>query len=78
MLVVTRKIDEGVVIDDNIEITILEVSKDRVKIGINAPKEVRILRNEIYNTEQANKQASEKLPADIMKLLFNSKDERRG
>ena len=35
MLVITRKSDEGIVIDDNIEITVLEVNKDRVKIGRN-------------------------------------------
>jgi len=71
MLVITRKSDEGIVIDDNIEITVLEVNKDRVKIGINAPKNVRILRSEIYDTEQANKQASQKIPENIMKLLLN-------
>jgi len=71
MLVITRKSDEGIVIDDNIEITILEVNKDRVKIGINAPKNVRILRSEIFDTEQANKQASQRIPENIMKLLLS-------
>lgn len=38
MLVVTRKLDESLIISDNIEITVLEIGKDKVKIGINAPK----------------------------------------
>ena len=41
MLVVTRKSDESLIISDNIEITVLEISKDRVKIGISAPKDVK-------------------------------------
>ncbi len=75
MLVITRKTDESIVIGDNIEITVLEVGKDRIRIGINAPKEVRILRKEIFITENNNKEASEKLPDNVMKLLLNN-DER--
>lgn len=75
MLVITRKTDESIVIGDNIEITVLEVGKDRIRIGINAPKEVRILRKEILITENNNKEASEKLPDNVMKLLLNN-DER--
>ena len=45
MLVVTRKADESLSIADNIEITVLEISKDRVKLGIAAPKDVKIIRS---------------------------------
>ncbi len=45
MLVVTRKTDESITIADNIEITVLEIANDKVKIGINAPKEVKIFRS---------------------------------
>ncbi len=38
MLVVTRKANESITISDNVEITVLEITKDKVKIGINAPK----------------------------------------
>ncbi len=58
MLVITRKTEEGFLIGDNIEITVLEIGKDRIKIGINAPKEVKIVRKEIYMTEEMNKKAS--------------------
>ena len=47
MLVVTRKTEESVIIADNIEITVLEVARDRVKLGISAPKDIKIIRNEL-------------------------------
>ncbi|UZJ79691.1 carbon storage regulator CsrA [Fictibacillus sp. KU28468] len=48
MLVLTRKSKEGIQIGDDIEITILGVEGDQVKLGINAPKQVEIHRKEIY------------------------------
>ncbi|TCJ06383.1 carbon storage regulator CsrA [Cytobacillus praedii] len=47
MLVLTRRRNESVILNENIEITILEIDGDQVKIGIKAPKEVEILRKEI-------------------------------
>ncbi|MGG7619645.1 carbon storage regulator CsrA [Bacillus coreaensis] len=59
MLVLTRKIGETVKIGDNIEVTILSIKNDQVKIGINAPKEVDILRKElIIQISDENVQAS--------------------
>lgn len=48
MLVLTRKKDQSIVIGDSIEITVLEIQGDQVRIGINAPKNVSIHRKEIY------------------------------
>lgn len=48
MLVLGRKINESVIIADNIIITVLAVDGDKIKIGIDAPSEVRILRSELY------------------------------
>jgi len=48
MLVLSRKIDESILISNNIELIIVDIIGDKVKIGINAPKDVRILRSEIY------------------------------
>ena len=48
MLVLTRKTNESIIIQDNIEICVVNVDKDRVKIGIQAPKEISIHRAEIY------------------------------
>lgn len=48
MLALTRKVGETIVIGDNIELTILSISKDQVKVGIDAPKNISIHRKEIY------------------------------
>lgn len=73
MLVVTRKTDESLIIADNIEITVLEVSKDKVKIGISAPKDIKIIRNELIDTQNANKAsaASKVLPKQTLEALLN-------
>lgn len=48
MLALTRKKGESLVVNNNIEITVLEIRGDQVKIGISAPKEVPIYRKEVY------------------------------
>lgn len=75
MLVVTRRQDESLTIADNIEITILEVSKDKVKIGISAPKEVTIVRSELKTARQANEQAASVSPVGLTELLKSRKQE---
>lgn len=55
MLVLSRKIDEKIVIDSNIVITVLSVSGDKVKIGIDAPKNVSVNREEVENREKVIK-----------------------
>ncbi|MGC7870261.1 carbon storage regulator CsrA [Desulfosporosinus sp. SYSU MS00001] len=52
MLVLTRKLNETIKIGDNIEITVVGISGDNVRIGINAPREVKILRREVYEEIQ--------------------------
>lgn len=71
MLVLTRKIGQKLIISDNIEIIILETKGESVKIGIKAPKEITIYREEIYEEiKKANEQAgSNALIADIDKAL---------
>lgn len=68
MLVITRKVNEGIVIGDNIELIIVDVSGDKVKIGINAPRDIRVVRNELLQTEQLNKEAA------VPKAMVVSKD----
>jgi carbon storage regulator len=48
MLVLSRKRDESIVIKDNIVVTVIEIRKDRVRLGIDAPKAVTVHRHEVY------------------------------
>lgn len=48
MLALTRKKGESVVINNNIEVTVLEIRGDQIKIGISAPKEIPVYRKEVY------------------------------
>ncbi len=65
MLVLTRKKDESIMINDNIEITIVDIGEDRVRIGINAPKEMKIFRKEIYRELAEENTLSMNILADI-------------
>lgn len=59
MLALSRKKNESIVIDNNIEITILEIKGDQVKLGIAAPKSVPVYRKEVYlQIQESNKAAS--------------------
>ncbi len=60
MLILTRKVGETIVINDDIRITILGVKGMQVRIGIDAPKEVQVHREEIYKRIQAGSPAPEK------------------
>lgn len=58
MLILSRKKGQSIIINNNIEIVISAIDGDQVKIGINAPKEVNILRKELYEAvQQSNKEA---------------------
>lgn len=48
MLVLTRRHNESIMIGDSVEITVIEVKGDQVKLGINAPKNIKVHRKEIY------------------------------
>ena len=58
MLVLHRKKGESLIIDDNIKITIVDISGEKVKIAVEAPKEIPILRSELVNAAEANKEAA--------------------
>lgn len=69
MLALTRKKGESLVINNNIEITVLEIRGDQIKLGITAPKEVPIYRKEVYlQIQQENKEA---LQIDGLEALKN-------
>ncbi len=73
MLALSRKKGEALVIGNNIEITILEVKGDQIKIGIKAPKEVPIYRKEVYEQiQQSNKEAMVDQTPEAISKLFNN------
>lgn len=75
MLILTRKKGEKILIDDNIEISIVEIKGNKVKIGIDAPKDIEILREEVYRSvEQENIDATRKIDLDSLKGLKKKKD----
>ena len=71
MLALSRKKNEAIVINNNIEITILEIKGDQVKIGVSAPKEVPIYRKEVYvQIQETNKEAVNVEGIDALKNLL--------
>ena len=72
MLVLTRKKGEAIVLNDNIEITILGIDGEQIKLGINAPKNVDIYRKEVYlSIQEENKQAAnQNVSLDALHSIF--------
>ena len=83
MLVLTRKIGQSIVINDNIEVTILDVKGESVRLGVEAPKEVTIYRHEIYeeikkeNLKTSQQSSLEDISAafDMLKSYSNKKQD---
>lgn len=69
MLIISRKPGESFLIDKNIEITILETTGDKIKIGINAPKEIKIVRKELLETQNANLESSKTVNENEISIL---------
>lgn len=69
MLILTRKTGQGFTIGADIEITITEVSGDKVRVGIDAPREVKILRSELAQTVEQNVMAATKADAGSLRAL---------
>lgn len=69
MLALSRKKNEALIINNNIEITVLEIKGEQVKLGISAPKDVPVYRKEVYvQIQEANKEA---VSADGLEALKN-------
>ncbi|HCC37628.1 MAG TPA: carbon storage regulator [Treponema sp.] len=64
MLILSRKINEKIMIGDDISVSIIEVRGDQVRIGVDAPKHVKVFRQEVFDAIKAeNKAAAESSPA---------------
>ncbi|MCM1133979.1 MAG: carbon storage regulator CsrA [Clostridium sp.] len=71
MLALSRKKNEALIINNNIEITILEIKGEQVKLGISAPKEVPVYRKEVYvQIQEANKEAVNTDGIEMLKHLM--------
>ena len=74
MLALTRKKGESLVVNNNVEITVLDIRGDQVKIGISAPKDVPIYRKEIYaQIQEENKQAGQEVDIAKIRDIFEKK-----
>lgn len=72
MLILARKKDESIIINDNIEISVIEIKGESVKIGINAPSSVKIFRREVYEAiQKENKAALNSVVTSLPSNLFN-------
>ena len=71
MLALSRKKNEAIMVNNNIEITVLEIRGDQVKLGIAAPKEIPIYRKEVYvQIQQENQAATDISNMDELKKLI--------
>ncbi len=72
MLALSRKKNEAIVINNNIEVTILEIKGEQVKLGISAPKEVPVYRKEVYLQIQESNKNAMSIDADALSKLFKA------
>lgn len=71
MLALSRKQGESIMIGGNIEVTVLEVKGDQIKLGISAPKSVPVYRKEIYvQIQEATREAAQNLDVESLKKLL--------
>jgi carbon storage regulator len=59
MLVLSRKKNESIIINDDITIVVVEIRGDKVRLGVEAPKEIPVHRNEVYEAIRRNQEAGE-------------------
>ncbi len=72
MLILSRKVDESIVIGENIEISIVDIKGDQVKLGIKAPKDVKVYRREVFTAIQNENKAAAKIGTSLPEIDFFS------
>lgn len=72
MLILSRKVDQKIKIGDEITLTIIEIHGDQVKIGVEAPRNVKVFRQEVFEAIQdENKAAAEQTSEEKLQKLFS-------
>jgi carbon storage regulator len=74
MLVLTRKKNEAIQVGDDIEIKVLGVEGDQIKLGIHAPKSIDIHRKEIYEAIQKENSEAANISLDVLEVLQQNKN----
>ena len=74
MLILSRSKDESVIIDGRIEVAIVDIKGDQVKLGIKAPRDVKVFRNEVFQAIQAENKAAAAAPVDLPALDLPGED----
>jgi carbon storage regulator len=74
MLILTRKVNETIMIGDKIEISIVDIKGDQVKVGIRAPRHVKIYRQEVYKAIQEENIEALQTKPDVLPHLDNLLD----
>ena len=76
MLILSRKVDQKIKIGDDITLTIIEVREGQVKIGVEAPKHVKVFRQEIFEAIQDENKAAatQTTPEQLQRLFFTKKN----
>ena len=69
MLVLSRQRDESIIIGDNVQITVVDIRGDKVRLGIVAPADISVHRKEVYDAiQRENRKAAGVSPEDVAKL----------
>lgn len=68
MLILSRKKDESIMIGDNIEISVVDIKGDQIKLGIKAPRDIKVYRREVFTAIQKENQAAAKAGTQLPEL----------
>lgn len=71
MLVLTRKVGESIIIGDNIEVKIVAIDGDQIKLGIEAPKNIKVYRQEIFKAIQEENRQAVSFTEDLLNEFKN-------
>lgn len=78
MLVLSRERDEVIMIGDDIEVTVVDIRGDKVRLGINAPRQVTVHRKEVYDDIRRENRAASKLQPQDLSNLTPTKPSNQG